>query len=112
VPCLSHVAPLHSGYQEYAHLLTTFTSALSRTCLGELGQLRNNRNLGLEIPGYLRIVAGKTAALFSVSAFAGALTAAAITARTMRLAALDGIWAWCFKLWTIARTTSSTKTRR
>ncbi len=82
----SLVTPLHSNYHEQADLLTTFTSAISRTCLGELNQFRNNRNLELSIPDYLRIVAGKTASLFYVSALAGATVARYDREQTMRLA--------------------------
>ncbi len=82
----SLIAPLHDAYHEYANLLTTFTSAISRTCMGELSQFRNNRNLMLEIPDYLRIIAGKTASLFQVSALAGAVTARYDNRQTMRLA--------------------------
>lgn len=47
---------------------------MSRICLGELRQGQNNRNLGLSVHSYLRIIAGKTAALFEASFYAGAVT--------------------------------------
>lgn len=47
---------------------------MSRICLGELRQYLNNYNTRLAMSGYLRIIAGKTAALFEAATFAGAIT--------------------------------------
>jgi heptaprenyl diphosphate synthase len=88
----SMVAPLQSNYgkqedyEEYKSLLPVFVSAISRTCLGELRQLQNNRNTVLDIFEYLRIVSGKTAALFYVSALAGALCCRLSRAEAKRMA--------------------------
>jgi heptaprenyl diphosphate synthase len=82
----SLIAPLQANYREFEGLFTVFTAALSRTCMGELRQLKNNRNVSLDIHGYLRIISGKTAALFYVSALAGALVARLSRADAMRLA--------------------------
>ncbi|TCL42389.1 polyprenyl synthetase family protein [Harryflintia acetispora] len=46
---------------------------IGRVCLGELRQTAENGNLGLTAPQYLRIIGGKTAALFAGSFYAGAL---------------------------------------
>jgi geranylgeranyl pyrophosphate synthase len=46
---------------------------ISRLCLGELEQHINNYNLSLSIYQYLKIISGKTAALFEASFFAGAM---------------------------------------
>ncbi|WP_342758994.1 polyprenyl synthetase family protein [Kineothrix sedimenti] len=46
---------------------------ISRLCLGELLQHINNRNLDLTVFDYIRIISGKTAALFEASFFAGAV---------------------------------------
>ncbi len=46
---------------------------ISRLCLGELEQHLNNYNLNLSIYQYLKIISGKTAALFEASFFAGAM---------------------------------------
>ena len=48
---------------------------IGRICLGELTQHLNNGNLDLTTHGYLRIIAGKTAALFEASFHAGAILA-------------------------------------
>lgn len=45
---------------------------MSRVCLGELYQHINNGNVDLSVRQYLRIVSGKTAALFEASFYAGA----------------------------------------
>ncbi len=46
---------------------------MSKICLGELRQNQNNRNLDLSVYNYLKIIAGKTAALFEASFYAGAV---------------------------------------
>ena len=48
---------------------------IGKICLGELTQHLNNGNLDLSTRGYLRIIAGKTAALFEASYHAGAILA-------------------------------------
>lgn len=48
---------------------------VGRVCLGELNQHINNHNLNLSIYRYLKIISGKTAALFEASYFAGAILA-------------------------------------
>jgi len=46
---------------------------MGKVCLGELNQHINNGNLNLSIYQYLKIISGKTAALFEASFFAGAI---------------------------------------
>lgn len=46
---------------------------MGKVCLGELNQHINNKNLNLSVYQYLKIIAGKTAALFEASFYAGAL---------------------------------------
>lgn len=72
---MSALTPImESGYQkEKAGLAAAFAKALSGTCLGELDEHRNNKNLNLGIRRYLKIISGKTASLFYVSAYAGAI---------------------------------------
>jgi heptaprenyl diphosphate synthase len=48
---------------------------VGRVCLGELNQHINNGNINLSIYQYLKIISGKTAALFEASFFAGAIFA-------------------------------------
>jgi heptaprenyl diphosphate synthase len=48
---------------------------ISKLCLGELNQHINNHNLDLTMFEYIRIIGGKTAALFEASFFAGAVIA-------------------------------------
>lgn len=56
--------------EEYANLIPDY---ISKVCLGELNQHINNFNLDLSIYKYLKIISGKTAALFEASFFAGAI---------------------------------------
>ncbi|WP_069998791.1 polyprenyl synthetase family protein [Cellulosilyticum sp. I15G10I2] len=46
---------------------------MGKVCLGELNQHSNNGNLDLSIYEYFKIIAGKTAALFEASFYAGAI---------------------------------------
>ena len=46
---------------------------VGRVCLGELNQHINNGNINLSVFRYLKIISGKTAALFEASFFAGAI---------------------------------------
>lgn len=46
---------------------------VGRVCLGELNQHINNTNLDLSIYQYLKIISGKTAALFEASFYGGAI---------------------------------------
>jgi len=94
----SFAVPLHADYQEHTGLLQTFTSAISNICMGELRQLCNNRNIELGIPGYLRIIADKTAALFYVAAFAGALIARYNREDAMRLARFGRYFGMVFQI--------------
>lgn len=60
-----------SDKKRYAQL--DLPDYISRLCLGELEQHINNYNLNLSIYQYLKIISGKTAALFEASFFAGAM---------------------------------------
>ena len=46
---------------------------MGKICLGELNQHLNNGNLNLSMYQYLKIISGKTAALFEASFYAGAI---------------------------------------
>lgn len=48
---------------------------ISKLCLGELNQHINNHNLNLTIYQYIKIISGKTAALFEASFYSGAVIA-------------------------------------
>ncbi|MGB4658413.1 MAG: polyprenyl synthetase family protein [Mobilitalea sp.] len=48
---------------------------VGKVCLGELNQHINNANFNLSIYQYLKIISGKTAALFEASFYAGAVLA-------------------------------------
>ncbi len=51
-----------------------FPDYVGRLCLGELNQHINNHNLDLSLYTYLKIISGKTAALFEAAFYAGAVT--------------------------------------
>lgn len=55
---------------------------VGRVCLGELNQHINNHNLNLSVYRYLKIISGKTAALFEGSFLAGAIFAGCSEAET------------------------------
>ncbi len=57
--------------EEYLKLMVP--DYMSRVCLGELNQHVNNGNFDLSPYRYLKIIAGKTAALFEASFYAGAV---------------------------------------
>lgn len=46
---------------------------MSKVCLGEIKQNMNNGNVNLSVYEYLKIISGKTAALFEASFYAGAI---------------------------------------
>ena len=53
--------------------ITRFSKALGDICRGEYAQNRNSGNINLGIYSYLKIISGKTASLFYISACAGAV---------------------------------------
>jgi len=62
-----------SRRQDAPDIAARFSKALSAICLGEYSQGKNSGNLELGIPAYLRIISGKTAAMFSIAASLGSL---------------------------------------
>jgi heptaprenyl diphosphate synthase len=56
-------------------LISRFSRALASICRGEYTQHINASNFDINLLTYLRIISGKTAELFSVSAYAGAIIA-------------------------------------
>ena len=56
-------------------LAPRITNALAAVCKGEYNQHINNGNLDMSLVTYLRTISGKTAALFFVSAYGGAILA-------------------------------------
>jgi len=67
---LSLVAAVNNR-EEYADLKVP--DYISRICLGELNQHINNDNLDLTVRTYLKIISGKTAALFEACFFTGSI---------------------------------------
>ena len=59
--------------ENYPVKYAEFSRAISQLCLGELSQYQHNHDPDLTIFSYLRIIAGKTAVLFSLAMYAGAI---------------------------------------
>ncbi len=68
--CFSMVAALSSRYPEK---FTEFSRSMMQICVGELRQNQNNGNIDLSYYGYLRTIAGKTAALFALALYSGGI---------------------------------------
>ena len=64
-------ASLIEDREEYVK--RSFPDYMSKVCLGELNQHINNGNFDLSVYRYLKIIAGKTAALFEAFFHAGAV---------------------------------------
>ena len=73
------------GAERLTPLVLRFSRTLSSVCLGEYTQLAHNGDMEMNLPTYLRIIAGKTAALFYISAFLGALVGGEEEASAMAL---------------------------
>ena len=71
--------------EAHAHLAMRFAKALASICQGEYTQHMHNGNVDLAIFTYLRVIAGKTAALFYISAFMGALLGGETEAKALAL---------------------------
>lgn len=63
--------PGRKDYEDYADM--NLPDYISRLCMGELLQHINNNNLNLTVFEYIKIISGKTAALFEASFLAGAV---------------------------------------
>ena len=63
--------PNRKDYEDYEDM--NLPNYISRLCLGELLQHINNDNLNLTVFEYIKIISGKTAALFEASFLAGAI---------------------------------------
>jgi heptaprenyl diphosphate synthase len=71
---------------------------VGKVCLGELNQHINNANLNLTIYRYLKIISGKTAALFEASFFAGAIFSGISEAETKKYKKLGNYIGMIFQL--------------
>ncbi len=66
---------VYSTSDKNTYLSISVPDYIGKLCLGELNQHINNNNLNLSIFQYLKIISGKTAALFEASFYAGAVVA-------------------------------------
>jgi len=67
---IAMVAEISNRYPEK---LKEFTQAMTKICLGELRQFKHNSDTDLSVLNYLKIIAGKTSALFSLAMYSGAI---------------------------------------
>ena len=68
------LSQLSEGFPRDKYLDLQVPNYLGRLCVGELSEYINNDNLDLTARKYLRIISGKTAALFEASFFGGCVT--------------------------------------
>lgn len=59
--------------ERYSGLIRVLTGAMSKICIGEYEQMLQNGNLDINVPKYLKIIHGKTAALFYAASHFGAV---------------------------------------
>lgn len=71
---------------------------LTRVCIGELNEQINNANFDLSVYQYLKIISGKTAALFEASFLAGALLSEKDPAKIMKYRKLGRYLGMIFQL--------------
>jgi len=64
---------LEGDNERYSDLMRVLTRAISKICIGEYEQMLQNGNLDINVPKYLKIIHGKTAALFYAAAHFGAV---------------------------------------
>jgi len=86
--CFAMVAGITAHFPEK---FTEFSKAMSGICLGEMRQLKHNGDTDLKVTGYLKIIAGKTAALFSLAMYAGMILGGS-TDKEARLVAHFGFY--------------------
>jgi len=77
---------VYSDYSKHAYLIPSMTKTLRRVCEGECRQIIENKNVDLSFANYLRIISGKTGALFYLSAYTGAIIGGSDEKETKSLA--------------------------
>lgn len=68
--CFSMVSEMSGQYPEQ---VKNFSRAMTKICSGELLQFKHNADTDLSVHNYLKIIAGKTSALFSLAMYSGAI---------------------------------------
>lgn len=68
--CFSMIAAITARFPEK---FSEFSRAMTQVCIGEMRQHKQNGNTELGLTGYLRTIAGKTAALFSLAMYSGSI---------------------------------------
>lgn len=70
---ISEIAQKYSEDKVLSGLFPEFIDSMTKICLGEHLQSLNSGNIDITYKEYFKIISGKTAALFYISAYAGAL---------------------------------------
>lgn len=78
----AELAGSNENFFEDSHMLSSYAK---RIALGELLQTVNNGNFRLSVMDYLRIISGKTAALFEAASYGGALVGGVKSAQSHKL---------------------------
>lgn len=68
--CFLLVAEVSSQFQDK---FSDIAKAMTKICLGELKQFRHNGDTAMSTRNYLKIIAGKTSALFSLALYSGSI---------------------------------------
>lgn len=68
--CFSMVSEMSGQYPEQ---VKNFSRAMTKICSGELLQFKHNADTDLSVHNYLKIIAGKTSALFSLAMYSGTI---------------------------------------
>jgi len=81
--CFSMVADIARRFEDQYQLVAR---AVTKICLGELREIQHNRDTGLTVRQYLKIIAGKTSAMFALAMYTGAMLRGDEPLRVRRLA--------------------------
>jgi len=75
--CFSLISDAYSmrKSEDYIDRIGDFAKVMGALCMGEIRQSEHNFDIDLDLKNYLRIIGGKTAALFALSMYAGARAA-------------------------------------
>jgi heptaprenyl diphosphate synthase len=86
--CFALIAGISARYPDK---FVEYAKAMSGICLGEMRQLKHNGDTNLRVTSYLRIIAGKTAALFALAMYSGMILGGS-TENESRLIARFGLY--------------------
>ena len=92
----------HASFLTQARISTRKTRKIEKILIGELQQLHSAYSTSVSVKDYLSRISGKTAQLFAIGCYCGALAGG----HRKNMPTLPGTWAiisgWLFKSWTIS----------